>query len=68
MLLDAENIKESFLGMHPGRRTALKTEPIIADLDHVVGGFIRGQLIDGSILGAMLTVMLCDHATSRTRC
>ncbi|HEV2643751.1 MAG TPA: AI-2E family transporter, partial [Candidatus Elarobacter sp.] len=35
-----------------------KTESIIADLAQVVGGFIRGQLIDGSILGGMLTVML----------
>src|SRR5665213_2545169 len=57
MLLDAENIKESFLGIVPAKNR-LKTEQIIADLDHVVGGFIRGQLIDGTILGAMLTVML----------
>jgi predicted PurR-regulated permease PerM len=57
MLLDAENIKESFLGLIPAKFHG-KTEAIIADLDHVVGGFIRGQLIDGSILGAMLTIML----------
>ena len=57
MLLDAENIKASFLGMMKAKYR-LKTEAIISDLDHVVGGFIRGQLIDGSILGAMLTVML----------
>ena len=57
MLLDAENIKENFLGIVPSKYRP-KTEAIIADLDHVVGGFIRGQLIDGSILGAMLTVML----------
>jgi len=57
MLLDAENIKESFLGLVPAKNRP-KAEAIIADLDQVVGGFIRGQLIDGSILGAMLTVML----------
>jgi predicted PurR-regulated permease PerM len=57
MLLDAENIKESFLGLVPAKNRH-KAEQIIADLDHVVGGFIRGQLIDGSILGAMLTIML----------
>jgi len=57
MLLDAESIKENFLGLVPAKYRP-KTEAIIADLDHVVGGFIRGQLIDGSILGAMLTVML----------
>jgi predicted PurR-regulated permease PerM len=57
MLLDAENIKESFLGLVPAKNRP-KAEAIIADLDQVVGGFIRGQLIDGSILGAMLTIML----------
>ncbi|HYW53414.1 MAG TPA: AI-2E family transporter [Dongiaceae bacterium] len=57
MLLDAESLKANFLGLIPQRLHA-KTESIIADLDQVVGGFIRGQLIDGSILGAMLTVML----------
>jgi predicted PurR-regulated permease PerM len=57
MLLDAENIKAGFLGLIPAK-SRLKAEAIIADLDNVVGGFIRGQLIDGSILGAMLTVML----------
>jgi predicted PurR-regulated permease PerM len=57
MLLDAENIKEGFLGLVPPKNR-MKAEAIIADLDQVVGGFIRGQLIDGSILGAMLTVML----------
>jgi predicted PurR-regulated permease PerM len=57
MLLDAEELKRNFIGLIPARLHA-KTESIIADLDRVVGGFIRGQLIDGSILGAMLTVML----------
>ena len=57
MLLDAESLKANFLGLIP-RRLHAKTESIIADLDQVVGGFIRGQLIDGSILGGMLTVMM----------
>jgi len=57
MLLDAENIKEGFLGLVPAKNRP-KADAIIADLDKVVGGFIRGQLIDGSILGAMLTIML----------
>ncbi|GAC1577561.1 MAG: AI-2E family transporter [Candidatus Elarobacter sp.] len=57
MLLDAAQIKEQFLGLlRPKSRS--KAEAIIVDLDQVVGGFIRGQLIDGSILGGMLTVML----------
>jgi predicted PurR-regulated permease PerM len=57
MLLDAENIKEGFIGLLPPKNR-FKADAIIADLDKVVGGFIRGQLIDGSILGAMLTIML----------
>jgi len=57
MLLDAESLKANFLGLIP-QKYHLKTESIIADLDQVVGGFIRGQLIDRSILGGMLTVML----------
>lgn len=57
MLLDAEELKKNFLGLLPAKQHG-KAEAIIADLDHVVGGFIRGQLIDGSILGAMLTIML----------
>ncbi len=57
MLLDAENIKAGFIGLVPPRNQG-KAEAVIADLDQVVGGFIRGQLIDGSILGTMLTVML----------
>jgi len=57
MLLDAENIKRGFLGLFRPRAQE-KLEVLIAELDKVVGGFIRGQLIDGSILGTMLTIML----------
>jgi predicted PurR-regulated permease PerM len=57
MLLDAENLKAGFLGLLAPKHRA-KTEDVIAALDEVVGGFIRGQLIDGSILGAMLTIGL----------
>jgi len=57
MLLDAENIKRGFLGLMAAKYRP-KAETVIFELDKVVGGFIRGQLIDCSILGAMLTVML----------
>ena len=60
MLLDLENLKASFLGLLPAEAAAPKGESIIDDLDQVVGGFIRGQLIDGAIVGAMITVMLFD--------
>ncbi len=57
MLLDLEGIKESFLGLLPATRRT-KADAIMHDLDRVVGGFIRGQLIDGAIVGAMITIML----------
>lgn len=57
MLLEAEHIKGSFLGLVPPRHRA-EAEAIVDDLDRVVGGFIRGQLIDGAIVGAMIAVML----------
>ena len=57
MLLDAENLKRGFLGLMAAKYRP-KAETVIAELDKVVGGFIRGQLIDCSILAAMLTVML----------
>jgi predicted PurR-regulated permease PerM len=57
MLLDAGNLKRGFLGLLPPKRRD-KAEQVVAALDNVVGGFIRGQLIDGAILGTMLTVAL----------
>ena len=57
MLLDAENLKESFLGLVPAKGRP-KADAIIGDLDQVVGGFIRGQIIDGTILATMITIML----------
>jgi predicted PurR-regulated permease PerM len=57
MLLDAENVKRHVMGLLPPKHHA-KTERLIDDLDNVVGGFIRGQLIDGAIVGVMIFVML----------
>jgi predicted PurR-regulated permease PerM len=57
LLLEASDVKRQLLGLFPQARRA-KTEAIIDDLDLVVGGFIRGQLIDGSIVGVMIGVML----------
>ena len=48
MLLDATNVKRQVLGLFPPKHRA-QTDRIIDDLDGVVGGFIRGQLIDGAI-------------------
>jgi predicted PurR-regulated permease PerM len=35
-----------------------RAEAVVDDLDKVVGGFVRGQLIDGAIVGTMIGVML----------
>ncbi len=57
MLLDASNVRRQLLGLFPARRRA-KVHHIIDELDGVIGGFIRGQLIDGAIVGVMIFVML----------
>jgi predicted PurR-regulated permease PerM len=57
MLLDASNVRRQLLGLFPARRRA-KVNLIVDELDAVVGGFIRGQLIDGAIVGVMIFVML----------
>jgi predicted PurR-regulated permease PerM len=57
MLLDASNVRRQILGLFPARRRA-KVHVIIDELDGVIGGFIRGQLIDGAIVGMMIFVML----------
>jgi predicted PurR-regulated permease PerM len=57
MLLDASNVRRQLLGLFPARRRA-KVNVIVDELDAVVGGFIRGQLIDGAIVGVMIFVML----------
>lgn len=57
MLLDASNVRRQVLGLFPEKRRA-KVHTIIDELDGVIGGFIRGQLIDGAIVGVMIFVML----------
>jgi predicted PurR-regulated permease PerM len=57
LLLEASDVKRQILGLVPERRRK-KAEAIVDDLDLVVGGFIRGQLIDGAIVGSMIGIML----------
>lgn len=57
LLLDADNLRRQALGLFPPKRRA-KVSTIIDELDGVIGGFIRGQLIDGAIVGVMIFVML----------
>jgi predicted PurR-regulated permease PerM len=57
LLLDAANIRRQFLGLFPTRQHE-RIEALIDDLDGAIGGFIRGQLIDGAIVGVMIFAML----------
>jgi len=57
MLLEAADVRRQLLGLFPAKRRA-KANTVIDELDAVVGGFIRGQLIDGAIVGTMIFVML----------
>ncbi|HTU83307.1 MAG TPA: AI-2E family transporter [Candidatus Acidoferrales bacterium] len=54
---DASIVKRSFLGFVPPAARP-KTLAILADLNATIGAFIRGQVLDGLILGAMITAML----------
>jgi predicted PurR-regulated permease PerM len=57
LLIDAANIRRHLLGLLPVKFHA-RANALVDDLDAAVGGFIRGQLIDGAILAAMLLVVL----------
>jgi predicted PurR-regulated permease PerM len=57
LMMEAEGLKRTLMGFIP-QRAQQKTLKIIADLDHVVGGFIRGQLIVAAIVGTLVTVLL----------
>jgi len=57
MLLEAVDVRRQLLGLFPPKRRP-KLNTVIDELDAVVGGFIRGQLIDGAIVGTMIFVML----------
>ncbi|MDP9111375.1 MAG: AI-2E family transporter, partial [Candidatus Eremiobacteraeota bacterium] len=57
MLMEAEEIKRSIVGMIPGSARP-RTLKIISDLDKVIGGFIRGQLIVAGSVGALITLLL----------
>jgi predicted PurR-regulated permease PerM len=57
LMLEAEEIKRTFMAAVPPRARK-KTLAIIADLDKVLGGFIRGQFLVGAIVGSCITVML----------
>jgi predicted PurR-regulated permease PerM len=57
MLLEAETMKRTVLGFFPEHRQP-KALALITDLDRVVGGFLRGQIIVAVIIGVLVTVLL----------
>lgn len=57
VLLDSENLKRYFIALIPkGHRDESLT--VLAELDEVIGGFIRGQLLVGASVGVLITGML----------
>ncbi len=57
LMIESEGLKRTLLGFVP-KNAQPKALKIIADLDHVVGGFIRGQLIVAAIVGTLVTLLL----------
>jgi predicted PurR-regulated permease PerM len=57
ILLDQENLVRIFLGFFP-ERTRPKAKAVLLDLDRVLGGFIRGQIIDAIAVGIMVFIVL----------
>jgi predicted PurR-regulated permease PerM len=61
LMLEAGDLGRAFLGMLPPR-SRTKAVAIGRDLDHALGGFIRGQFLVGAIVGACITaVLLLTH-------
>ena len=57
LLFDTPEAKRGFLGFIPPKARP-KTIAILHDLNHVIGAFVRGQVLDGIILAIMVTFML----------
>ena len=57
MLLEAEALKRAVVGIIPAAARP-RTLTILADLDKVIGGFIRGQLIVAATVGTLVTALL----------
>ncbi len=57
LLFDSENIKRFFMGFVPEKRRDA-TLGLLGELEEVLGGFIRGQLIVGGSIGVIIAVGL----------
>ncbi len=57
LLYDSETIKRFFMGFIPSRKREA-TLGLLSELEQVVGGFIRGQLLVGGSVGFLIAVGL----------
>lgn len=57
ILIDLEHLRSMALRMVPDRRRGLLLD-VLADIESVLSGFIRGQIIVGAIIAVVVTVML----------
>lgn len=57
ILLDADRLRDALVGMFPQRHRE-RALLVVGDIDAVLGGFIRGQLIVGAIVGILVTLLL----------
>jgi predicted PurR-regulated permease PerM len=57
LLYDSETIKRFFMGFVPARRRD-STLQVLSELERVIGGFIRGQLMVGGSVGALIAIGL----------
>ncbi len=57
ILMDLDRLHAGLLRIVPSRYHA-QTDGILKDVDNVLGGFVRGQIIVGAIVAVLITVML----------
>lgn len=57
LLLDLENMKRALAAIVPETRWRA-TMQLLSEIDDVIGGFIRGQLLVASMIGLLITVAL----------
>jgi predicted PurR-regulated permease PerM len=57
LLLDLENLKRSIAAIVPPRRWDSLLS-LLSDIDHVIGGFVRGQLLVAISVGTLITIAL----------
>jgi predicted PurR-regulated permease PerM len=61
LLLDLENLKRSIAAVVPPRGWESMLS-LLSEIDHVIGGFVRGQLLVAICVGALITIaMLILH-------